>query len=93
MVQWLGIHLAKRRMQVHPWSGTKILDAAEPLSLLTKEAYGATVKTQSSKKKKGGGDGSRTSLAVQWLRLCVPNSGGTDGGTKIVHATRHSLRK
>jgi len=55
VVQWLGIHLAKRRMQVHPWSGTKILDAAEPLSLLTKEAYGATVKTQSSKKKKRGG--------------------------------------
>ena len=54
MVQWLGIHLAKRRMQVHPWSGTNILDAAEPLSLLTKEAHGATVKTQSSKKKEDG---------------------------------------
>jgi len=32
----------------------------------------------------------RTSLAVQWLRLCSPNAGGTgsipDGGTKIPHA-------
>ena len=59
MVQWLGIHLAKRRLQVHPWSGTKTLDAAEPLSLCTatEEAHGATMKTQSSEKKKEDGSG------------------------------------
>ena len=32
-----------------------------------------------------------TSLAVQWLRLCTPNAGGTGSisgrGTKIPHAT------
>ena len=34
----------------------------------------------------------RTSLAVQWLRLCVPNAGDTgsipDWGTKILYGTQ-----
>ena len=39
----------------------------------------------------------RTSLVVQWLRLCAPNAGGTGStpgqGTKILHASRPSQKK
>ena len=35
---------------------------------------------------------SRISLAVQWLRLQVPNAGGTGGRTKIPHATQHGQK-
>ena len=38
-----------------------------------------------------------TSLAVQWLRLCTRNAGGTglipDWGTKILHAAWHGQEK
>ena len=40
----------------------------------------------------------RTSLVVQWLRLCISTAGGvgsvTGGGTKIANAAvQHSLKK
>ena len=39
----------------------------------------------------------RTSLAVQWLRLCVSNAGGVGlipgQGTKIPHTAQHSQKK
>ena len=39
---------------------------------------------------------SRTSLGVQWLRLCTPNAGGMGlipgWGTKIPHATQHGQK-
>ena len=40
---------------------------------------------------------SGASLAVQWLRCCASNAGGTDSipgqGTKITSAMWHSLKK
>ena len=35
---------------------------------------------------------SRISLAVQWLRLQVPNAGGMGGRTKIPHAAPHGQK-
>ena len=49
------------------------------------------------KKKKQLNCFSETSLAVHWLRLCVPNAGGVgsvpSAGTKIPDAANHSLKK
>ena len=38
-----------------------------------------------------------TSLAVQWLRVCISTAGGTGSilgwGMKILHAVRHGQKK
>ena len=38
-------------------------------------------------------EASKTSPVVQWLRRHTPNAGGTDRGTKILHATQSSWGK